>query len=306
MVIPVLAFVGLIFIPIGLACIVSSNKVVEVVYRYDTKCVPGNMLHNKVAYIQNASIDKTCTRTLKIPRDMKRPIYIYYQLDKFYQNHRRYSTSRSDAQLREPKAAGDVAEFCKPEAFAANGRPIVPCGLIAWSLFNDTYSFARRNRLPRGGDHGPPPLTVSKRGISWPSERGHLFGKNVFPRNFQNGSLVGGGQLDPRKPLSEQEDLMVWMRTAALPRFRKLYGRMEADLVAGELITVTVRNSYNSYSYAGGEKAVVLSTAGWLGGRNGFLGRAYVVVGMACFLLALLLTLLCLVFPMKEEHLLLR
>lgn len=98
--------------------------------------------------------------------------------------------------------------------------------------------------------------------------------------------------------LSEQEDLMVWMRTAALPRFRKLYGRMEADLVAGELITVTVRNSYNSYSYAGGEKAVVLSTAGWLGGRNGFLGRAYVVVGMACFLLALLLTLLCLVFPM--------
>jgi hypothetical protein len=36
------------------------------VYRYDTKCVPGNMLHNKVAYIQNASIDKTCTIILKV------------------------------------------------------------------------------------------------------------------------------------------------------------------------------------------------------------------------------------------------
>nr|XP_051189663.1 ALA-interacting subunit 1-like isoform X3 [Lolium perenne] len=301
MVIPVLAFVGLVFIPIGLACIAASNKVVEVVYRYDTKCVPGNMLHNKVAYIQNASIDKTCTIVLKVPRDMKRPIFIYYQLDKFYQNHRRYTTSRSDMQLRDPKQAAAITEFCKPEAYAANGSPIVPCGLVAWSLFNDTYSFARRRRR---GSHAEA-LTVIKTGISWRSDRGHVFGNHVFPKNFQNGSLVGGGQLDPTKPLSEQEDLMVWMRTAALPRFRKLYGRVEADLGAGELLAVEVRNNYNSYSFAG-KKAVVLSTAGVLGGRNAFLGRAYVVTGVACFALALLLTLLCLVFPMREEHLLLR
>uniref|UniRef100_A0ACD5XYK8 Uncharacterized protein n=2 Tax=Avena sativa TaxID=4498 RepID=A0ACD5XYK8_AVESA len=301
MVIPVLIFVGLICIPIGLACIAASNKVVEVVYRYDAKCVPPNMLHNKVAYIQNASIDKTCTIILKVPRDMKRPIFIYYQLDKFYQNHRRYATSRSDAQLRDPKQAAASTELCKPEAYVANGSPIVPCGLVAWSIFNDTYSFARRRR--RSGHTEA--LTVIKSGISWRSDREHLFGKNVFPKNFQNGSLVGGGQLDPTKPLSEQEDLMVWMRTAALPRFRKLYGRVEADLGAGELLAVAVRNSYNSYSFDG-RKAVVLSTAGLLGGRNAFLGRAYVVTGVACFALALILTLLCLVFPMKEEHLHLR
>ena len=29
---------------------------------------------------------------------------------------------------------------------------------------------------------------------------------------------------------------MEWMRTAALPGFRKLYGRVEADLGAGELL----------------------------------------------------------------------
>lgn len=301
MVIPVLVFVGLVFIPIGLACIAASNKVVEVVYRYDTKCVPENMLHNKVAYIQNASIDKTCTIMLKVPRDMKRPIFIYYQLDKFYQNHRRYATSRSNAQLRDPKQAAASTEFCKPESYAGNGSPIVPCGLVAWSLFNDTYSFARRRR--RGGHTED--LTVIRSGISWRSDRECLFGQQVFPKNFQNGSLVGGGQLDPTKPLSEQEDLMVWMRTAALPRFRKLYGRVEADLRAGELLAVEVRNSYNSYSFEG-RKAVVLSTAGLLGGRNAFLGRAYVVAGVACFALALVLTLLCLVFPMKEEHLLLR
>uniref|UniRef100_A0A453LQZ7 ALA-interacting subunit n=1 Tax=Aegilops tauschii subsp. strangulata TaxID=200361 RepID=A0A453LQZ7_AEGTS len=199
-VIPILVFVGLLFIPIGLACYAASNKVFEVVYRYDTKCVPKNMLHNKVGYIQNASINKTCTINLKIPNAMKRPIFIYYQLDRFYQNHRRYATSFNIAQLSDPKeeANADIKD-CKPEAYAAKGIPVVPCGLVAWSLFNDTYSFARRPRRA-GGIGGVEALRVIKSGISWRSERERLFGKHVYPKNFQNGSLVGGGRLDPRKP----------------------------------------------------------------------------------------------------------
>ncbi|EEC85052.1 hypothetical protein OsI_32386 [Oryza sativa Indica Group] len=291
-VILVLVFVGLIFIPIGLACIAASNKVVELVDRYDTKCVPRNMLRNKVAFIQNSSIDKTCTRVFKVPKDMKKPIYIYYQLDKFYQNHRRYVKSLNDMQLRNPKKVADT-QYCSPEA-TANGRPIVPCGLIAWSLFNDTYSFTR--------GHGNETLIVNKDGISWKSERNRRFGKNVYPKNFQNGTLIGGGQLNPSKPLSEQEDLIVWMRIAALPTFRKLYGRIDMDLQAGDRVEVTMQNNYNSYSF-NGKKSLVLSTAGWLGGKNAFLGRAYAIVGLACFLLALLLALLYFVFPMREEHL---
>ncbi|VAI21702.1 unnamed protein product [Triticum turgidum subsp. durum] len=217
----------------------------------------------------------------------------------------KYATSFNIAQLSDPKeeANADIKD-CKPEAYAGKGIPVVPCGLVAWSLFNDTYSFARRPRRA-GGIGGGEALRVIKSGISWRSERERLFGKHVYPKNFQNGSLVGGGRLDPRKPLSEQEELMVWMRTAAMPRFRKLYGRVEADLDAGETVAVAVRNSYNTYSFEGG-KAVVLSTAGPLGGRNAFLGRAYLVTGMACLVLALLLTLVCLFFPMTEEHLRLR
>jgi len=227
----------------------------------------------------------------------------------------RYARSRNLRQLGDPKSAKDT-RLCKPEA-TANGVPIVPCGLVAWSLFNDTYSFARGNET----------LAVNKRGISWRSERDHLFGEHVYPRNFQSGGLIGGGTLDPSKPvsssgtcswssrgskiffccftlgvcqlyaqLSEQEDLMVWMRTAALPTFRKLYGRIEVDLRAGEVVTVAVQNRYNSYSF-GGRKAVVLSTAGALGGKSSFLGRAYLAGGAACLGLALLLTLLGLLGP---------
>uniref|UniRef100_A0A452ZXR2 Uncharacterized protein n=1 Tax=Aegilops tauschii subsp. strangulata TaxID=200361 RepID=A0A452ZXR2_AEGTS len=47
------------------------------------------MTDNKLAYIQNETISKECTRTLTVTKDMKQPIYAYYQLDNFYQNHRR-------------------------------------------------------------------------------------------------------------------------------------------------------------------------------------------------------------------------
>lgn len=98
--------------------------------------------------------------------------------------------SRSDQQLRSPRYENQTDE-CKPED-SANGRAIVPCGLIAWSLFNDTYSFALGNR----------PLPVNKKGISWKSDREHKFGKNVFPKNFQNGSFVGGAHLNSSIPVS--------------------------------------------------------------------------------------------------------
>ncbi|RWW35181.1 hypothetical protein BHE74_00023654, partial [Ensete ventricosum] len=41
-------------------------QVVEIVDRYDNVCVPSNMTSDKVAYIQNDDVDKTCSRTLKV------------------------------------------------------------------------------------------------------------------------------------------------------------------------------------------------------------------------------------------------
>lgn len=79
---------------------------------------------------------------------------------------------------------------CKPED-TNNGLPIVPCGLIAWSLFNDTYDFSR----------GVDELKVNRKNIAWRSDRDHKFGKHVYPFNFQNGSLIGGAKLDPSIPV---------------------------------------------------------------------------------------------------------
>ncbi|CAL1374099.1 unnamed protein product [Linum trigynum] len=276
LVIATFTFVGFIFIPIGLASLSASENVIEIVDRYDADCIPNSFSANAVNYIQNTRTNKTCSRTLMIPKPMKQPIYVYYQLDNFYQNHRRYVRSRSNIQLLS-KAHEDAVSPCKPED-SVDGKPIVPCGLIAWSLFNDTYSFTISTKKKV--------LSVNKKDIAWASDREHKFGSDVYPKNFQNSGLIGGAKLNSSIPLSEQENLLVWMRTAALPTFRKLYGRIEEDLEANDQIEVAIENNYNSYGY-GGKKMLILSTSTWIGGRNDFLGAAYLAVGGICFLLAI-------------------
>ncbi|KAG6777332.1 hypothetical protein POTOM_017151 [Populus tomentosa] len=169
-----------------------------------------------------------------VPKHMKSPVFIYYELDNYYQNHRRYVKSRSDAQL-----------------------------------------FSVKNEV----------LDVSKKNIAWKSDQENKFGSDVYPKNFQSGSLIGGGKLNSSIPLSEQVDLIVWMRTAALPTFRKLYGKIERDLPANTTITVIIQNNYNIYSF-GGKKKLVLSTTSCLGGKDNFLGGAYLFVGGLCLFLA--------------------
>lgn len=281
-VITTLASVAVIFIPIGLACLFASEHVVEILDRYDIDCIPSN---DTVAFIQNSETNKSCFRNLIVPKHMKAPIYVYYQLDKFYQNHRRYVKSRSDKQLRMKIAERETIN-CKPEGTISDGSPIVPCGMIAWSLFNDTYRFSVNNR----------DLGVSKKNIAWKSDGDRRFGKDIYPKNFQSKGLIGGAKLNASIPLNEQVDLIVWMRTAVLPTFRKLYGKIEVDLLSNSNITVEIENNYNTYTF-GGKKILVLSTASWLGGKNNFIGIAYLTFGGLSLLFAIGFTLLYLFKP---------
>lgn len=70
-------------------------------------------------------------------------------------------------------------------------KPIVPCGLVAWSMFNDTYSFSVRGKA----------LIVNKMNIAWESDKEGRFGSDVYPKNSQTGGVIGGATLNSSIPV---------------------------------------------------------------------------------------------------------
>lgn len=103
----------------------------------------------------------------------------------------RYVKNRDDKQLKSKAEANEVGT-CHPEDYTPNGQPIVPCGLIAWSLFNDTYKISNNNKH----------LVINKKNIAWRSDKKAKFGSDVYPKNFQSGGLIGGARLNKSIPVS--------------------------------------------------------------------------------------------------------
>ena len=61
------------------------------------------------------TIGGECTIELKVEeKDIEGPIYVYYQLDNFYQNHRRYVKSRDNDQLAGMYKTVDQLASCDP------------------------------------------------------------------------------------------------------------------------------------------------------------------------------------------------
>ena len=92
------------------------------------------------------------------------------------------------------------------------------------------------------------------------------------------------------------EHFIVWMRTAALPSFRKLYGKIDGDFKKGQVLKFSLIANFEVGSFDG-SKSLVISTIGEFGGRNPYLGLAYVVVGALCLFFGFLFLVKHLISP---------
>mmetsp|Transcript_49644 Transcript_49644/g.91652 ORF Transcript_49644/g.91652 Transcript_49644/m.91652 type:complete len:416 (+) Transcript_49644:89-1336(+) len=170
-VISLLGAVGFLFLAIGTMLLFFSLRVVEHVVDYTDLSVA----ENAPTYFD-----------IKVNEDMQAPIWIYYELDGFHQNHRRYASSVDEMQLR--LAPHPHGHACRPWEFNPDGeRQYYPCGLIAHSVFTDTYAVLAKG--PKQSNFTLLELDASASTIAWKKESTRSRYHNMDPEGHAPGRV---------------------------------------------------------------------------------------------------------------------
>ena len=184
---------GIIFLTLGIVLYIMSEEIQGITKEYqDTEsCKPFKECQCKGDFYEDCS-NCVCSVNIEIEEDITAPVYVYYQLDNFYQNHRRYVKSRSNKQLMgEWQNVGDLDDCDpikknsdlkdeqrfsvaqkegKPGALALkDDDPAFPCGLVAKSFFTDKFRFYKE---------GNEEININSEGIAWESDKEYKF-KNL-------------------------------------------------------------------------------------------------------------------------------
>ncbi|XP_077530924.1 cell cycle control protein 50A-like [Haemaphysalis longicornis] len=253
---------GCIFVPTGLVVFFTTKSLQEYQFDYtDCKQLNGNSTCASVI-AEDPLKPCLCVETLQLPEDFLQTVHVYYGLTNVFQNYRLYVQSRDDWQLLGYMRPGK--SLCKPfHEDRETGLPIFPCGAVANSLFNDTFLLRY--------------MTSPASFINVPVDTDDNVSALAKPRNWPEPvTLLPNGLLN--------EAFIVWMRTAALPWLRKLYGRVEST---GDFTNVLPKGEYQleiHYRYPvaifEGTKRFILSNASWMGSRNPFIAIAYFFTGI--------------------------
>jgi len=274
---------GIIFIIIGGILQNNSSSIIEQTIPYDkTNCS-----------IPHGSYNKLCTITVNIEQTMKSPVYMYYELTNVFQNHRQFVKSVSAKQLRGDydDLLDDTLGVCEPLIKGVDDKYLFPCGLQGWSYFNDDIltSINNNNEIICNDDNNNNNINScsSKLNIALPTDLEFRFKYNeqlsndpkltnqVYPLDNYRSLIT--------MPQIMDESLMVWMRMAATPHFKKIHSIINTDLTAGHTITFTIDANFNSDVFHG-SKSIVLSTSGKYGGKNVSFGCFFLITGSFCVL----------------------
>lgn len=271
---------GTLLLALGIPILIASVNIQEIKTRYDDKGLMENLTNSarEDALWQAGDEGVQYSIPVNITETLKPPIWVVIELNTFFQNYRRYVRSYDAQQMHDNGSAIPGASACEPFQFVGNSEDsslladgaIVPCGQIAHSNFNDTYSLSLDGQ----------PIEIDDSDIAWSSDRKHLYGP-VEPINYNIYPPARGGNTSSTV-LNENQHWMVWMRPGAKRVVQKLYGKLNQPLSAGSSLDIAVQNRYNTYAF-GSEKKIILTTNSWVGGKNIFLPIFYLVASFLCY-----------------------
>lgn len=214
-----------------------------------------------------------CFIRFSIPDNLNPPVLLYYRLTNFYQNHRRYVKSLDMEQLKGTAVSAKNIDggSCDPLRLEpGTGKPYYPCGLIANSVFNDTFGNLTQLNVHDSNDQNRT-YNMTNSGIAWDSDK-DLYGETKYkaeevavPPNWVL-RYPNGYTNDNLPNLKNDEALQVWMRTAGLPAFSKLALRNDKETMQCSTYEIQVRNS-KCFTTCGNRESVERITPGFIAKR---------------------------------------
>ncbi|CBZ30891.1 conserved hypothetical protein [Leishmania mexicana MHOM/GT/2001/U1103] len=219
--------VAVVCLPLSLSLFHANESAVDITVRYDHQQQCSFGYNSTGAFRYEASPGNVwqtgCVTDVpfRVDKHLRAPVYVYYGLDNFYQNHRRFSKSVSDAQLAGKRVSAEaIASATSPLTYPGELRHAgdqginflgtflhysdfvyVPAGLIPWSMFNDTFTLYRITQHEAAAVTAPSlrlicngsafsrftnePLDGAgrchKKGIAWTSDVEFKYKKPYFP-----------------------------------------------------------------------------------------------------------------------------
>jgi phospholipid-translocating P-type ATPase (flippase) len=261
--------------------------------------------------------EATCTIDIFVGERMQAPIYVMYWLDDFFQNYQTYVSSVDWWQLTGSASytSGGTSDLCNRPSYdyfkvgksgmdgsgsgtcelgatlaakdlSANPpveedvecRWLEPCGLMANSFFNDTFSVSENlagctcEDIQRTDGRALPPRfscaecqvhrpVLRTSGIAWGSDL------EIFENIDHSAAEAAETQflwetykgVVPEDKGVTFEQFIVWMRPAFLDQFSKRWARIDEDIPANSQIRFEVTSRFPTHTF-GGKKALILST----------------------------------------------
>lgn len=194
----------------------------------------------------------SCVVFFDLPQHAYYPVHLYYGLESFFQSNRFLFNSRSDAQLLGNNDHRTRAE-CKslqsenrrrrndPTAMTTGQDQVkqisAPCGTMAAIMFNDTFAlywkepYDNQNWITVPISRDQIALPEDRFNYANPSNWSAALAGTIKPNNWPLPLNELGNRSVPTQHGYKYEPFQVWMYTAPLPTFIKIFGRLWRPLM---------------------------------------------------------------------------